>query len=189
MNQYAVAGQGLKKMFIAAVGALVCSVVALIPLIGVIAGIGSLVFLVISLVGLYEAGKQIEGCKKAFTLQIIVLICSVLLAIIGLVPFLGTLVAAILGIGVSVISFLAVYSICTSVAAVLSQVGDADAAKAGELAWKIQLACTIVSIVATLLGWIPVISSLVGLVSTIVGIVGSVFYIIFLSKSSNRLGA
>ena len=113
MNQYQVAGDGLKKMFIAQVGSIVCTLIGLIPIIGKIAGIGSLVFLVISLVGLNQAGKQIAGCKKAFSIQIGVLIASILLSVVGavltlLATFVGVLFIAVLGIAVSVLSFIAI---------------------------------------------------------------------------------
>lgn len=194
MNQYSVAGAGLKKMFIAEVGALVCTVLALIPIIGKIAGIGSFVFLIIGLVGLYGAGQQIDGCKKAFTLQIAVLVGSILLSILGAVlvvaaPAVGVIFIAALGIAVAVVSFLAIYYICTSVSEVMTKVGDADAAKTGETAWKVMLACKIVSIVATLLAFVPLLSDMIDIASAIVGVVGSAFYIIFLNKSSNRLAA
>ena len=57
MGNRAEAGQGLKKMFIAM--------------------IGSIVFMVISIVGLNQAGKEIEGCKTAFILTIVTLIVSI----------------------------------------------------------------------------------------------------------------
>lgn len=36
MNQYFNAGQGLKKMFIAAIGAIICTVCLIIPLVNII---------------------------------------------------------------------------------------------------------------------------------------------------------
>ena len=60
------AGSGLKKMFIASIGAVVCTVLLIIPIVNILAMIGALVFAIISLVGLNEAGKDIEGCKTAF---------------------------------------------------------------------------------------------------------------------------
>ena len=194
MNQYQVAGDGLKKMFIAQVGSIVCTLIGLIPIIGKIAGIGSLVFLVISLVGLNQAGKQIAGCKKAFSIQIGVLIASILLSVVGavltlLATFVGVLFIAVLGIAVSVLSFIAIYYICTSVSEVLTQMGDTESAKAGDTAWKAMLVCQIVAVIATLLSFVPLLSSVVGFISTVVGVVGAIFYVIFLNKSSTRLAA
>ena len=71
MNNYPNVGAGLKKMFIAQIGIIVCTVLAIIPIINIIAGIGAIVFAVISIVGLYGAGKDIEGCKKAFIITIV----------------------------------------------------------------------------------------------------------------------
>lgn len=44
MQIYQNAASGLKNMFIAEVGVIICSVVAIIPFIGIIGVIGSLVF-------------------------------------------------------------------------------------------------------------------------------------------------
>lgn len=40
MNSYANAGDGLRKMFIAQVGMIVCSVLAVVPLVSILATIG-----------------------------------------------------------------------------------------------------------------------------------------------------
>ena len=190
MNQYQVAGDGLKKMFIAQAGSIVCTLIGLIPIVGIIAGIGFLVFLVIGLVGLNQAGKQIAGCKKAFSIQIGMLIASVVGAVLTLLAtFVGVLFIAVLGIAVSVLSFIAIYYICTSVSEVLTQMGDAESAKAGDTAWKAMLVCQIVAVIATLLSFVPLLSSVVGFISTVVGVVGAIFYVIFLNKSSTRLAA
>ena len=190
MNQYQVASDGLKKMFTAQVGSIVCTLISLIPIIGKIAGIGSLVFLVISLVGLNQAGKQIAGCKKAFSIQIGVLIASVVGAVLTLlVAFVGVLFSAVLDIVFAVLNFIAVYYICTSVSEVLTQMGDTESAKAGDTAWKVMLVCQIVAVFAALISFIPILSFVVSLISTLVGVVGAIFYVIFLNKSSTRLSA
>jgi len=78
MGNYQNAGAGLKKMFIASLGAVICTVLMIIPLINIIAAIAAIVFAVLSIVGLYGAGKDIEGCKTAFIITIINLVVSVL---------------------------------------------------------------------------------------------------------------
>ena len=67
---YANAGAGLRKLFIAQIGSVVCNVLLVIPLINLAGAIGALVFLILSLIGLNEAGKDIDGCKKAFQITI-----------------------------------------------------------------------------------------------------------------------
>ena len=64
------ASKGLKKMFIAQIGGTVCIVLAVLPLINIVAVIAALAFSILSIVGLYEAGRNIDGCKTAFMLTI-----------------------------------------------------------------------------------------------------------------------
>lgn len=58
-------------MFIAEIGIIICTVLAIIPIVNILAAIGAIVFMVISLVGLNAAGKDIAGCKTAFVVAII----------------------------------------------------------------------------------------------------------------------
>ena len=81
MGNYQNASGGLKKMYIAELGAIVCAVLSIIPLVNVIAAIAAIVFMVLSIVGLYCAGKDIPGCQKAFMVTIISLVVSVFKAI------------------------------------------------------------------------------------------------------------
>lgn len=109
MSQYPNAGAGLKQMFIAQVGAIICTVCAIIPIINIIAMIGAIVFVVISLVGLYNLGKDIEECKIAFILSIVGGIVNLLASLLAAVPVVGSL----LSIAHTIISLLAVYFVCT----------------------------------------------------------------------------
>lgn len=81
MKNYASAGKGLWKLFISYVGVLVCQIVSIIPVIDLIAAVGSVAFTVVGLIGLFQAGKDILGCKIAFILEIVqlalVAICGV----------------------------------------------------------------------------------------------------------------
>ena len=63
MYSYENAASGLKKMFTAQVGAIICVVLMMIPFIGLIGLVGVFVFAIMSLIGLNSAGKDIEGCK------------------------------------------------------------------------------------------------------------------------------
>lgn len=189
MGNYENTGSGLKKMFIAEVGAIACMVVMIIPIIGwIIGGIGAIVFAVISLVGLAAVGKDIEGCKQAFTLTIVNIVISILASAFSKVA----LLAVLFTIAEDVVNFLIVYQVCTSVGTVLKGKNYADIAEKGETVWKINLVCYAVSIVITILAKIPLLSILAGIVGVIVviaQIVASVLYMIFLNKSYQAFGA
>ena len=188
MNQYPNAGAGLKKMFMAEVGAIICAVLAIIPSINLIAGIAAIVFAVISLVGLYSVGKDIAGCKTAFILTIVNLVISIVGSLTSLIPVLSV----ICSIAGSIISFLVVYYVCNSVAEVMTQVGAADIAERGVTVWKINLVCYVAAIVIAILAVIPVLSmiaTVANLVIAIVSIIASILYMIFLNKSYQALGA
>lgn len=181
------AGAGLKKMFIASVGAVVCAVLVIIPVVNILAAIAAFVFAILSMVGLYGAGKDIEGCKKAFTLTIVNIVVSAVGSFLQS-GFLGVIVS-IVGY---VLSFLVVYLVCTSVSEVMNQIGAADVAQKGESVWKINAGCYGVLIVVAILAKIPVLSVIAGVAAVIVAIislVASVLYMIFLNKSSKALNA
>lgn len=188
MNQYSNAGAGLKQMFIAQVGAIICTVCAIIPIINIIAMIGAIVFVVISLVGLYNLGKDIEECKMAFILTIVGAIVNLLASLLAAVPVVG----ALLSIAHSVISLLVVYFVCIPVSKVLSQIGATDAADMGQVVWKLNLVCYAASIVCSILALIPVLSVIGLLISIFVliaALVGGIMYMVFLYKSYNAFGA
>lgn len=188
MEAYQNAGSGLKKMFIAEVGAIICTVLMIIPIVNLIAAIGAIVFMVISLVGLYGAGQEIEGCKTAFMVTIINMVVSVLESFLGNIAVLGTIIS----IAQSVLSFLVIYYVCTSVAEVMNKIGQAEVAQKGETVWKINMVCYIVNIAVAILSLIPVLNILAGIASVviaIVSVVAMILYMIFLNKSYQALGA
>ena len=115
------AGAGIRKMFIASVGTIICTVLVIIPIVNIIAAIGAFVFAILSMVGLYGAGKDIEGCKKAFSLTI----ANIIVSIVGSF-FKAGFLSVIVAIAGYVLSFLVVYLVCTSVAEVMNQLGAAD---------------------------------------------------------------
>lgn len=57
---------------------IICSVLSVIPIINLLATIASIVLSIIYLVGLYNAGKDINGCANAFVLSIISLVCNII---------------------------------------------------------------------------------------------------------------
>lgn len=185
MSNYPNAGKGLKKLYIAAIGALVCSILMFIPLVNIVAVIGILIFSIISILGLWAVGKDISGCKTAFWLTIGSCVVNVI------ENFLGTALGTVFSIASTVLSLAVTYYICTSVAAVLRSVGETDAALAGDKAWKITLGSTVISVVASVLGLIPIISvvgSVLDVIAAIVSIVATVFYVIFLNKALKVFG-
>lgn len=186
MKKYENAASGLKMMFIASIGAIVAGVVSVIPILGIIGSIAALVFAIMSLLGLNKAGRDIEGCKKAFMMTIGQIILNVLTNFLGGVPVVGL----ILNLASYVVSFLIVYFVCTSVAAVMREIGQDSIASTGETVYKINLVCYVVMIVAVILALIPALLIIAGIVSFVVGIaaiVAEILYMIFLYKSSNAL--
>lgn len=180
------AKNGLNKMFIAQIGAIVCTVLAVIPLINIVAGLAAWVFIVLSLLGLWQAGKDIEGCKTAFTLTIANLAVSILNALFSTGVF-GTILTLVK----TVLSLAIIYFVCTSVSDVMTKNGANDVAKLGHTVWIINLACTVVSVVITIIALIPllgaVIAGIAGVLLAIASLIGGVLYIMFLYKSSKAL--
>lgn len=188
MGTYNYAGPGLKKMFIAAIGAIVCTLFAIIPIINIVAAIGALVFAVISMIGLHEAGKEIEGCKTAF----VITIASIVVGFIGGLVEKITILNMLFTIADAVCSLLVTYYVCTSVAAELRGIGANDVADSGEKVWKLNAGCYIVSIVVAILSVIPIINiigGILGFIVAIVSLVAMVIYMIFLNKSYKAFGA
>ncbi len=176
------ASKGLKKMFIAQIGAAVCLVLALIPIINLVAAIAALAFSILNLIGLYEAGKNIEGCKTAFMITIANIVLNVVtnIAGTGIIPFL-------LSIAGMVLQFLVTYFVCTSVAETLRKTGSEEIARSGDLVWKINLVCYLASIVISVLVLVPLLSVIAVLANYVVMIatlVASILFLIFLYKSS-----
>ena len=205
MNQYFNAAQGLKKMFIAQIGTIICTVctsiaaagtlvfaaagslglTGLFGLLTVVGAIGAIVFAIINLVGLNGAGKDIEGCKTAFTIAIISIVVSLCGSFLKSLALLFTLAGLVL-------SFLITYYVCTSVSGVMASIGARDIADSGNNVWKIYLACNIIQAAIAILNLTPVLSLLAGIGSIanlVVALVGLILYMIFLHKSSKALGA
>ncbi|MGN0340993.1 MAG: hypothetical protein ACI4R6_02235 [Lachnospiraceae bacterium] len=177
--------KGIKLMYIAELGTIICIVLALIPLINLIAAIGALVFSVLSIVGVYQAGKEIEDCKKAFILTIVSLVVSLL----GFI-FKSGVLSTIINIAIYVLGFLVVYLVCSSVGQIMTQLSAPEIAKDGDTAVKINLVCYAAMVIVSILGLIPFMSGfaiILNIIASIVGIIGSVFYMLFLKKSYEKM--
>lgn len=182
------ARQGLGKMFIASAGAMVSTVLLMIVPSTVILTLPvSLVSGIFSIVGLYQTGKDIKGCRNAFIIAIVYVA----------VRFFGAFLKssfnnAIVTIVEYVFSFLSVYLVCTSVSEVMNQIGAAKVAKKGEIAWKIYAGYYGELMIATILALIlssAAIVTFMYFINLLLLLTASVFYMIFLNKSSRALGA
>lgn len=178
------ARQGLGKMFIASAGAMVSTVLLMIvPSAVILTLLVSLVSGIFSIIGLYQTGKDIKGCRNAF----IIAIAYVAVRLFG--TFLNN---AIVTIVEYVFSFLSVYLVCTSVSEVMNQIGAAKVAKKGEIAWKIYAGYYGELMIATILALIlssAAIVTFMHFINLLLLLITSVFYMIFLNKSSRTLGA
>ncbi len=185
MSNYRNAGQGLRYMFVSEIGAIICTILALIPLINILAVIGAIVLGILSIVGLYIAGKDLEGCRTAFWITIINLIFGILESL-----FRSSSLGSIFSLVEATLSLMVVYYVCMSVNGALSETGYHDVARTGNTVWKINLACFIVQIVITVLALIPFINVLAVISSFLVLIakfVGGILYLIYLHGSYQAL--
>lgn len=187
MNTYGNASQGLRKMFITQVGLIICSVLAVIPIINLLASIASVVLSIVYLVGLYQTGKDINGCSNAFTLSIIALVCNVISSFAGSVIVFSMLFS----VAAAVLTFMVTYQVCISVSDVVGSRGHSDIANLGKSTWIVFLIGSIlnvvVAIVAVVIPFADVIIVGMSVVSTMVQIIVELFYATFLSKSSAAL--
>ncbi|WP_455721675.1 hypothetical protein [Agathobacter sp.] len=187
MNTYGNASEGLRKMFIAQVCLIICSVLSVIPIINLLASVASVVLSIIYLVGLYNAGKDINGCANAFVLSIISLVCNV---ISSLTSF-AVLFSMLFSVAAAVLTFMVAYQVCTSVSEAVGSRGHSDIANLGKSTWIVFLIGSIlnvvVAIVAVVIPFADVVIVGMSVVSTMVQIIVQLFYATFLSRSSAAL--
>lgn len=179
MAEYPNAGRGLHLMFTARIGTLVCLIAAIIPVIGILGVIGAIVFLVLDMVGLYTAGKDLAGCQTAFTLSIAELIANLFKNSSGLMGTVFSLTSDIL-------SLLVIYFVISSVNEALQGIGYDDVARTGHIVWMINLACFIIGIVVSILVWTAVIDVIAGIsafVVLILSLIEGILFLYYLYKS------
>ena len=196
MENFTNFGAGLKKLYIAELGTLICTVLALIPVVNIVAGIVLLGFAVLSMIGLSQAGTVIKGCKTAFILTIILLIFDILQAVFaperpGIAMYMLLYIIPLTIIN-GMLSFLVVYYICTSVNIILTNMQKNDIAKFGNIVWIIILFTTIFSIALKLIQRFSYVFDLwlkflVNGSIAVLSIVNVVLLTIFLGKSSRAL--
>ena len=182
-DMYKNVANGMHKMYIAELGAVICTAIALIPIIGtIIGGIGALVFGILMIIALYGVGKEVEDCRKAFILMII----GVVIGLLTGIPVIGK----VLSLASEVVSFLVIYLVCTCLGKLVAEAGDGATAALGEKVWKLHFIATVCNLILQVLSWIPVIKVLVAVLAVVVAIFAIVvccFYISFLNKGSKVL--
>lgn len=181
-EDYAIAGKGLRTLFWGQIVAIASLALSLIPLLGFV----SLVGLVLALVGLNTAGSAHPGYKNALYMTV----GNIILGILKI--FTPAALGGILNVISSILSFLAVYYVCTASSMLLTAQGNETQASRGDLIWKLNALCTVVTIACSILVYVPFVGMLAGLVaiiSAVVGLVAGILYLMFLYNASSSLGA
>lgn len=190
MNErFALAGRGLWFLFLSVILTLAAVVAVIIPIIGWVAYPFIIIAaLVLQFYAPYSARTAHPNFQNAFYIAIV----SLALGVVNIfVPDEGML-AGLVSIISDVLSFLFTYFICTAAGELLAEKGDAEQAARAALIWKLVGACSAVSILCTLTGWIPVLGAIVGVAGVIAGIVSfvaSILEIIFYYKAATSLKA
>lgn len=192
MNNYPNAANGLKMMFWAQIVSIFAAIFSSIPLIGVIGSLAGIACYVITIMGVYVAGKDDEGFKKAFILTIAALGLSLVSVILSFIPIVGGILSSIVGIITSVIGLIVKFYIITTIAGILRNIGANDVADKGRTVWNAVMFCTIAGAIISLLMLIPIINiiaSVFVVIVAIVEIIAAILYLIYLYKSYKALGA
>lgn len=189
MNSYFDAHGGLKKLFVGTVGTLICNVLSAVPFLGMVAAVGALLFTALAVYGLFQAGKDIPGCKSAFLLYVIEFVVQLMSSAFAFMSI-GTTIASICVIVQAILDMVIIYYVCTSVSDVMNAKGRGDIANFGKNVWILSVIAYVIGIVVTLISTIPVlgiIAVLIGLIVSVVKIVAGILYLVFLYRSSEAL--
>ena len=186
MREFWDVGKGLYFLFLSSILAIIAGVILIIPVLGVIVGLVlSIVVLVMNLYGLHLMAQSVSDYQTAFYCTIIALVVDLLNAFLEI---------GLLEIVSSILNLVVVYVVCTVTAGLLDGMAGnwnaKEVAQRGIQVWKINLDCTIVVVVCSLLLFIPVInvfSAVVMLVTVVVSLIGGILYLIFLWKSQQIL--
>lgn len=182
------AGKGLWLLFIAEILYLAAFVIALVPILGWIVGmVLSVIAFLLQFYGPYVARHSHPNFMNAFYASVVSLAVGFLSAF-----FPEGFMKGLMDIVIALVGFCITYFICTAAGVLLAEKGDMEQAAQAGLIWKLHAACTVVSILCTLVGWVPVLDILLGVasaLSSIVSVVGYVLLIIFYYKASKSLKA
>ncbi len=192
-ERYAIAGGGLKLMFI---GTLI-SMFSFVPLIGGLLTLGGGIT---TLIGLIKTTSADPGYKKAVTMLILQIVATVALAITtamavgGAIGGSGGLAAGglflmlISSILMFVFAFMQTYHVCNTTSSLLRAVGEESIAANGDLVWKLNGLCYIISAIATVLAvFLTGLADLLSTLVTIISLVASILYVIFLYRSQQSM--
>ncbi len=184
MNNYENVGKGLRKICVAEIGAVVCAVLMLFPVVNIAALAGVLAFSIVTLVGLYDIGKDIKACMISLVLT---LLCLPLPIVKYFVEF--PAVAEFIYIIVKAVGPVAAVCIMYySVSKVFEKMEETELAKQGMNTMWIYLICEIAG--AFLDGFTNAMGGLmlVLLLSLGTAIVSFVYQFKFLKAGAERLG-
>lgn len=182
-SNYAVAGRGLRTMFIGEIVMLISGFLILIPFVGII---GMIAGFVLEIMGLNTAGPVRESYRTALYVTIANAVVSLLGALTGGEGLLSGLLSA----AGTLLSLYVVYVVCTVSSQLLGEKGDVVQAKRGNDIWKVYAACTVIGIVCQVLAVIPLVNLLAAVVSVVAAIVlfvAGILYLIFLYNASASL--
>lgn len=175
---------GMNKAYRAVRGMLICLLLTWVPSLKLFAALGILAFFVFHIIGLYEAGKDIEGCRKAFILSVVSVIMAILsVSPLGIIRIFATLVRC----GTE---FLAVYLVCTSVSEVTDRIGAADVRREGVMSWQVNAVCYGLTALCSLLGgilYMGAFAMLTTIAIMLIPLVAKVFYMLFLRACDQAL--
>lgn len=175
---------GMNKAYRAVRGMLICLVLTWVPSLKLLAAFGILIFCVFHMIGLYEAGKDIEGCRKAFILSVVSVIMAILSVFpLGIIRIFATLVRC----GTE---FLTVYLACTSVSEATDRIGAANVRREGAMAWQVNAVCYGLIALCTLLSGILYMSAfemLTTIALMLIPLLAKVFYMLFLKECDQAL--
>lgn len=175
------AGKGLYYVFWGVIALLAGTILAFVPLMGLVlllAGIACQIY------GYVIAAKSDTGYMNA------VFCLAGNLAAVFLKGIIGTgLLASLLGVVSSILSLAVVYFMCQTTGRLL-EADHPDLAVRAVMLWKLYLACTVVDVVCSVLGVIPLIDILAGVLGWVVSlaaVVADVLYLIFLYQAQKAL--
>ena len=187
-EEYNLTGNCLLYLFLSEILQVGAIMVAFVPLFGfLVSFLLNLAGIALAVYGPYQARNVHPNFNNALYVAFVTGVVSV----IGRVIPQGGVLSGIFNIVTAVLSFLNVYFICTAAAQVLETRDVALAARA-DMIWKVIALCEVVSIIATLTSWIPLLNILTSLLGAIVGIIGivvAVVRIVFYYQAANVLRA
>lgn len=171
------AGSGIYYLFIGQI----LGLLVFIPFLGILAVPAGFI---IALYAIYKLSAISENYKTAFYITII----NVIVYVIGLI-FNHGIISAMLNMANTILLFLSVFYICNATAGILQGVDQSLVIRAG-LIWKLYGLCMVVTLICSLLSYIPIInilSSIIAFIITIIQLIASIMYLTFLWQSQKVL--